>query len=297
MFLEFLLSLGVLLIVQYFIFNYILYPLYYRISKLSYGQFLTRPVVYLHEFFGHILPGMLTGSQIRDMDFEASEGSVSATIPHNMFGAISIVVMGLGPSLILPLLYILLLVYLSSCSYSLDDLYLLFDDFQHSDVSGYFYSLWNFIRFLPIFNSCDNSSQSFVVGVVAAIISLVFIPGGTSSRKDLMAIFDFAIREFPLFAIVLVSVFGILYIIESMGLSLLGPAAVLLHIILLIYLLGALFSYIFYSYLLSRPRRLLFILLLSLVFSYFLHLISMMSFYEVFVLVSGFDLVIRYLYK
>ncbi len=288
MFWLFIISLLVAVIIQHLIFNYIIYPLFNELSKHPHGSIFTIPVVYLHEVVGHLIPAVLTGSRLKDADFESNKGKLQFSIPNNLFGAISTIIMSLGPTFIIPLLFLFLLIKFGSCGYSFSDLLPAYESLSELDYHSYLSSLFYFFKYLPIVINCSSFP---LYSLPFFILTLIFIPAGASSRMDLKAPIFYLMGSPLLFIGVILSLLGVLFIISEMGLPVFTIFTILIHLSLITYILGVPILLISY-YLLLNGKYLVLIIILSISlllsgFSFYLSFILLFLFYLIFTRFHG----------
>ncbi|MGC8924145.1 MAG: hypothetical protein ACP5KJ_03060 [Candidatus Micrarchaeia archaeon] len=136
------------------------------------GDVFNRPAVIIHEFFGHLIPAIISGSNIIGINLHEERGQVSVKYEKNIFGMASVFIAGFGPTFILPFIFIGLLIYLNSY-----------------DAVGFFSShilVKNFFEFVS-----DISMMDELKDVLLLYAAVVLAPGAASSAGDLRSVIEF----------------------------------------------------------------------------------------------------------
>lgn len=143
------------------------------------------PAVALHEIFGHLIPAMLSGSRIRGVLLRASEGHVAVSFEKNIFGFMSVLVMGFGPGIALPLLF--LVVALMAGGYQ-PVAFMLNENF-----------IGKFTVLMADIFRLDSPLDFMLIYLMA-----ITVPGAAASMGDIMSMFSFA-RDAPVFTLLCIA--------------------------------------------------------------------------------------------
>ncbi|MCX8200362.1 MAG: hypothetical protein N3G76_02740 [Candidatus Micrarchaeota archaeon] len=165
------------------------------------GAVLGWPTVLLHEIVGHMIPALLSGSNIIGLDLREEKGQVAVKYEKSIFGGVSVLIAGLGPTFVLPLLFVV-----AYCAASGQGI---ISFITEPSLSA------KYAGMLSDISSLDNVWDFLLV-----IAAIVIAPGAASSAGDMRSIVGF-MRESPLIALVMGMVaFFVLYASYDGGLPL-----------------------------------------------------------------------------
>ncbi|MEM4331883.1 MAG: hypothetical protein QW500_01235 [Candidatus Micrarchaeia archaeon] len=173
--------------VQHVLMVFLYRGLFVRLKDIKYiGSVLSVPTVFLHEVVGHIIPALLSGSNVIGVDLREEKGNVSVKYEKNIFGGVSVFVAGFGPTFILPLLFIVL--------YALASGQDIIEFISEPDIIG------KYVAVLRDVCALDNARD-----VLLVLASLIIAPGAASSSGDMRSVISF-VRESPLIVLVMCAV-------------------------------------------------------------------------------------------
>ncbi|MEM0437780.1 MAG: hypothetical protein QXU54_00595 [Candidatus Micrarchaeia archaeon] len=167
-----------------------------RLSRIPLlGNLFGVPAVFLHEVFGHLIPAVLSGSRVRGVLLGASEGHVSVSFDKNIFGFVSVLVMGFGPGLALPLLFLAIALVAGGyqpLAFALNE-----------NFVGKFAVLMADIFRL-------DSPLDFLLVYLMAIT----VPGAAASTGDIASMLSFA-RSAPVFTLVCIAFIAFAFVVSG----------------------------------------------------------------------------------
>ncbi len=180
---RFVIFFSVISVVQHFLMAVLYRNVFVRVSSLPLvSTIFTRPTVLMHELFGHLIPALLSGSNIIGMDLEEHKGQVSVKYEKNMFGMISVFIAGFGPTFFLPLIFIALTAYVNSY------------DILHYAIAGD--PIHKFISILA-----DISRMDELKDVLLLYTAIVIAPGAASSEGDIKSVIAF-VKSSPFMVVI-----------------------------------------------------------------------------------------------
>ncbi len=158
------------------------------------GGMFSRPAVIAHELVGHLIPAMLSGSRIIDVELREERGHVGVKYAKNLFGMISVTISAFGPAFFLPLLFIALYAYLNAYDISL---YL-----TSGDLSNKIFGLIS-----------DVSRLDEIKDIIVLYAAVAIAPSAASSTGDIKMFISFVKNNKGL-AIIWASVWLIVFYIS-----------------------------------------------------------------------------------
>ncbi|MCX8205926.1 MAG: hypothetical protein N3H30_01725 [Candidatus Micrarchaeota archaeon] len=149
------------------------------------GKTLGAPAVMLHEVLGHLIPALLSGSRVKSVVIGEREGHVAVTYEKNIFGFVSVLIMGFGPGIALPLLFLLLALLAGG--------YAPVEFIQNGEFVG------KFILLMKGIFALDGPLDYLLIYLMAIIV-----PGAAASTGDLLSVFTF-VRSAPVFTLLCIA--------------------------------------------------------------------------------------------
>jgi len=170
--------------IQHLLMVFLYNNLFVKLKEIKYvGGFFSWPTVTLHELVGHLIPALLSGSNVVGLDLRKETGQVAIKYEKNLFGAVSVFIAGFGPTFFLPLLFIILYMFVRG--------YDVVQFFQNEEMIGKFTNVLK-----------DLCRVEDVGAFLLAYAAIIIAPGAASSAGDMNSVKAF-VSESPLMVIAL----------------------------------------------------------------------------------------------
>lgn len=160
-------------IIQHLFMKQMYKSLFIKLKKISViGDIFDRPAVMVHELVGHLIPAILSGAKIIDVELREEKGHVGVKYSRNLFGMISVFISAFGPTFFLPLLFMFIYAYLNS-----------YDPIAYITSMDIINNLINMIA--------DISNLDEIKDVILLYVAVVIAPGAASSTGDIKTLISF----------------------------------------------------------------------------------------------------------